>query len=76
MVIFIINYEIRLLERDQIADPLPKNPPKIKTPRKLKSSQTKILPSYFCFETGLQVDSNSGDGCAGFSEKAFDLCKT
>ena len=25
--------------------------------------------------SGLQVDSNSGEGCAGFSEKAFDLCK-
>ena len=42
---------------------------------KSKSSQTEIVPLYFCFETGLQVDSNSGDGCAGFSEKAFDLCK-
>ena len=30
----------------------------------------------FYFGTGLQVDSNSGEGCAGFSEKAFDLCKT
>ena len=30
----------------------------------------------FCFGTGLQVDNNSGEGCAGFSEKAFDLCKT
>ena len=25
---------------------------------------------------GLQVDSNSDKGCAGFSEKAFDLYKT
>ena len=25
--------------------------------------------------SGLQVDSNSGEGCAGFSEKASDICK-
>ena len=25
---------------------------------------------------GLQVESCFGEGCAGFSEKAFDLCKT
>ena len=29
-----------------------------------------------CFGTGLQVDSDSGEGCAGFSEMVFDLCKT
>ena len=29
-----------------------------------------------CFGTGLQLDSNSREGCAGFSEKVFDLCKT
>ena len=34
------------------------------------------LNHIFCFGNGLQVDSNSGEGCAGFSEKAFDLCKT
>ena len=26
--------------------------------------------------TDLQVDSNTGEGCVGFSEKAFDLCNT
>ena len=35
-----------------------------------------ILHHISYYGTGLQVDSNSGEGCAGFSEKAFDLCKT
>ena len=34
------------------------------------------LNHIFCFGTVLQVDSNSGEGCAGFSEKAFGLCKS
>ena len=34
-------------------------------------SHLSTLNHIFCFGTGLQVDSNSGEGCAGFSEKAF-----
>ena len=33
------------------------------------------LHHIFCFGTSQLVDNNSGEGCVGFSEKAFDLCK-
>ena len=30
---------------------------------------------FIAFGKDLQVDSNSREGCAGFSKKTFDLCK-